>query len=187
MTIDLYKDYFQKSRVFLYPILEIKRGASVTPIETFLAWETQYSFDDRKLICHYHLRGDKEFIKFEKDILLNHKLFFDFKQIDEKEGIYVFDLSSISEDFDNIINGKYSKLSKTHKNKIEKFYGRWNSDFAYVESFLYPEKYYPLYSKLLNVTEPVLKTSGELCSHINKEKETLYATIKNLEFNTKLI
>ena len=62
----LYKDYFQKSRIFMYPILEIKRGASVTPIETYLSWEDQYSLCDRKLICHYHLRDDSEFTVFEK-------------------------------------------------------------------------------------------------------------------------
>jgi hypothetical protein len=184
--IDLYKDYFQKSRIFLYPILGIRRGASVTPMETFLGWQNQYSFTDRKFICQYHLRDDKEFIRFEKDILLKHKLFFDFKQTDNKEGVYIFDFSSMAEDYDNVVAGTYSKLSKSHKNKIERFYGRWNSDFAYVESFLYPDKYYEIYSSLLNVEDSVLRTSGELCSHIDAVKETLTATIKNFEFTTKL-
>mgnify|MGYP003403385930 CR=1 FL=1 len=183
--IDLYKDYFQKSRIFLYPILGIRRGASVTPMETFLGWQNQYSFTDRKFICQYHLRDDKEFIRFEKDILLKHKLFFDFKQTDNKEGVYIFDFSSMAEDYDNVVAGTYSKLSKSHKNKIERFYGRWNSDFAYVESFLYPDKYYEVYSALLNVEDSVLRTSGELCSHIDAVKETLTATIKNFEFTTK--
>ena len=92
----------------------------------------------------------------------------------------------MAEDYDNVVAGTYSKLSKSHKNKIERFYGRWNSDFAYVESFLYPDKYYEVYSALLNVEDSVLRTSGELCSHIDAVKETLTATIKNFEFTTKL-
>jgi hypothetical protein len=41
----LYKDYFQKSRVFLYPALEIKRGGSVTPVETYISWKNNYNLD----------------------------------------------------------------------------------------------------------------------------------------------
>jgi hypothetical protein len=62
----LYRDYFQKSRVFLYPMLEIKRGVSVTPIETYVSWDEHYKPEDRKFIVLYHLRNDKEFLNFEK-------------------------------------------------------------------------------------------------------------------------
>mgnify|MGYP006982848022 CR=1 FL=1 len=57
MTLtSLYRDYFQKSRVFLYPILEIKRGVSVTPIETYISWDGHYKTEDRKFIVLYHLK-----------------------------------------------------------------------------------------------------------------------------------
>ena len=54
----LYKDYFQKSRIFMYPLLNIKRGSSVTPIETYMSWSEQFSIYDKKLICLYYLRDD---------------------------------------------------------------------------------------------------------------------------------
>jgi hypothetical protein len=183
----LYKNYFQKSRVFMYPILEIKRGASVTPIETYLSWETQYSLSDRKLICHYHLRDDAEFITFEKEKLLGNKLFYDFKQVEDNKGVYIFDFNSYSEDWDAIVSGKYSKLSSIYKKKVENFYGRTNSNYAYIESYMYPEKYYKMYSEMIGVKESILKEVGELCDLIDFSKETLKTSVKNLEFNSKIV
>jgi hypothetical protein len=182
----LYKDYFQKSRIFMYPILEIKRGASVTPIETYLSWENQYSLCDRKLICHYHLRDDSEFTVFEKEKLLGNKLFYDFKQVEDNKGVYVFDFNPHAEDWDNIRAGKYSKLSPNYKKRIENFYGKKDSNFAYIESYMNPEKYYKMYSEMMGVKESLLMEVGELCSHVDFNKETLKTCIKNLEFNSKL-
>ena len=62
----LYKDYFQKSKVFLYPALDIKRVVSVVPIDTYVFWEGHYNMSDYKLSCLYHLRTDPEFRQFEK-------------------------------------------------------------------------------------------------------------------------
>lgn len=170
----------------MYPLLEIKRGASVTPIETYLSWENQYSLTDRKLICLYHLRDDSEFTVFEKEKLLGNKLFYDFKEVEGNKGVYIFDLNPYAEDWDNVKLGKYSKLSNLHKKKIENFYGRTNANYAYVESYLYPEKYYSMYSQIIGVNESVLREVGELCSMVDFDKETLRIEIKNLELKTKL-
>ena len=62
MSISLYKEYFQKSRIFMYPLLGMKRGSSVTPIETYIAWEGVYEAHDAKLVCKYYLRNDPEFL-----------------------------------------------------------------------------------------------------------------------------
>ena len=35
----LHKDYIQKSRIFLYPSLDIRRGTLVKPVQTYVAWE----------------------------------------------------------------------------------------------------------------------------------------------------
>ena len=59
----VYKKYFQKSKVFLYPLLKIKRGTSVIPSETYLAWNDTVSPDDMKLVCLYHPREDVEYKK----------------------------------------------------------------------------------------------------------------------------
>ena len=62
----LYTDYFQKSKAFIYPVLGVKRGSSVTPIETYMSWVGHYSLEDMRLICNYHMREDIDFINFEK-------------------------------------------------------------------------------------------------------------------------
>jgi len=181
----LYKDYFQKSRIFLYPILEIKRGTSITPIETHVSWEGHYSKNDMKLICLYHLRSDAEFLQFEKERLYNNKHFFDFKQVDDNKGVYVFDFSNYEKDWNNIIRGKYSQLTAGYKKKIENFYGKRDSNYAYIESFLYPEKYYSMYAEIMLVKESLLREVGELCSKMDFEKETLTANVKDLQINSK--
>jgi hypothetical protein len=188
MTLkSLYRDYFQKSRVFLYPILEIRRGVSVTPIETYVCWDGHYKPEDKKFIVLYHLRNDKDFISFEKSILLGNKLFYDFKPVEENKAVYVFDFSIFGEDWDNVIAGNYSKLSKLYKKKIENFYGRKDPNFAYIESFLYPEKYFSMYSQIIDVPESLLKEVGELCSKIDLDKETLNANVKSLELRAKTL
>ena len=186
MAIDsLYKDYFQKSRIFLYPILEIKRGSSVTPIETHVSWDGQYSPKDMKLVCLYHLRDDVEFRNFEKEKLLKNKHFFDFKELEDNKEVYVFDFSIYEKDWNNIILGKYSQITQAYKKKIENFYGKRDSNYAYVESFLYPEKYYAMYAEMMLVKESLLREVGELCSIMDTEKETLKADIKDLQIISK--
>jgi len=181
----LFKDYFQKSRIFIYTLLEIKRGSSVTPIETYIAWDEQYSPQDMKLMCLYHLRDDMEFRNFEKEKLLKNKYFYDFKQVAGNKGVYVFDFSEYKKDWDKLLLGKYSQLSTSYKKKIENFYGKRDSNYAYVESFLYPEKYYAMYAEMMLVKESLLREVGELCSTMDMEKETLKVKVKDLQFNPK--
>lgn len=186
MTLtSLYRDYFQKSRIFLYPMLDIKRGVSVTPIETYVSWEGHYKPEDRKFIVLYHLRNDKDFIAFEKSVLLGNRLFYDFKPVEDNKAVYVFDFEPYAHDWDCLIAGTYSKLNKTYKRKIETFYGKNDSNFAYIESFLYPEKYFSMYSQIIDVPESLLKEVGELCSKLDLNKETLNANVKSLELRAK--
>ena len=182
----LYKDYFQKSRIFMYPLLNIKRGSSVTPIETYMSWSEQFSIYDKKLICLYYLREDIEFKLFEKEKLLNNQLFYDFKELTDDKCVYIFDFNEYSTDWDFLLLGKFSKLSQDYKSKIENFYGNKDPNYAYIESFLYPDKYFKMYSEIIGVNETLLKGVGELCSIPNFDKETLIASIKDLEFNLKM-
>jgi lipoyl(octanoyl) transferase len=69
----LYNGYFQKSKVFLYPILGIKKGSSVVPTQTFLSWGEEISPEDMKLVCLYTTRNDSNYINFENHFLLNEK------------------------------------------------------------------------------------------------------------------
>ena len=74
----VYKKYFQKSKVFLYPLLGIKRGVSVVPVETYFSWDGYYNSEDMKLICVYDVRKDDDYVLFEKNIFLNHLVNWDF-------------------------------------------------------------------------------------------------------------
>jgi len=83
------------------------------------------------------------------------------------------------QDINNFVNGKYSKLSTELKKKIVTFFAQ-SIKYTHVHSYLYPEKYFRLYSDLLGVNIDILKEVGELCSPPNLEKENLTLEIKNL-------
>jgi len=181
----LYKEYFQKSRVFLYPALEIKRGSSIMPIQTYMAWEGNYGLQDRKLICLYYTREDEEFVRFERHKLVGNVLFHDFIQVDEDKGVYVFDFGNMAADWDLVQKGMYSKLSPTHKKKVKGYYGIYNANFVYIESYLNPEKYYSIYADMLGVDVEDLKKVGELCSKPDFEREILILEKKLIDLKPK--
>lgn len=180
----LYGQYVQKSRIFLYPALEIQRGTSVTPILTYTSWKGKISPEDKKLICLYHLRDDQEYRTFEKNKLLNHKMYDTFKEIGDNKGVYIFDFEKYSQDWDLVMKGKYSKLSPDLKRKIKTFFKANSSDYVYIESYINPEKYFALYADLLGVQIALLKQVGELCSPPDPKEEVLDASIKNLEIES---
>lgn len=193
MTIkSLFRDYIQKSGIFLYPTLDIARGGSVTPIETYVSWKNHYDVTDHKLVCLYHLRDDTEFKTFDKTMLLGNSKFYEFKEINDNKGIYVFDLSSNKEDWDNFIVGHYSKLSELHKKKVQSFFGNAGSSYAYIDSYLYPERYYSMYAEILAETkdrrsmEESLRCAVELCEKPNWKLEQLDITIKDLEIRNQI-
>lgn len=183
----LYKDYFQKSKVFLYPVLGIKRGVSVTPINSYVQWAPYYELSDKKLILLYYLRDDEDFIRFEKTKLLGNSLFHDFKQVDDEQGIYVFDIEGIGVDYDMFLEGKYSQFSAEHKRRILNFYGSLDKNFNYVESFLEPKKYYRIYSDLLNVKVDLLKEVVELCDIPDLTQESLVINIKTINLKQEIL
>jgi len=185
---DIYVEYFQKSRVFLYPALDIKKGCSVTPIETYLSWGDEIKITDNKLVCLYYLRDDDEFVQYEERYLLQNPLFEDFKEVDSGKAIYIFDFSSYAEDFNHVVNARYSQLSQTLKNKIRDMYGANSNNFAYVKTYLYPEQYYDVYAEILSPQKQyieemraILEETGELCSPPNFSKEMLEICVKSLK------
>lgn len=178
----LYREYFQKSRVFLYPALEIRRGG-ITPIQTYVSWTDQIDHTDMKLICLYHIRDDVEYRVFEKHKLLGNRLFEQFIETDNNQGIYIFDFSEFKQDWKYFLEGKYSKLSVKLKKHIKDFFRTNNSHYVYIESYLEPHKYYNLYADLLGVTERVLKEVVELTEKPLLEKETFEFSLKEIEFD----
>ena len=181
----LYTDYFQKSKAFMYPVLGIKRGTSVTPIETYVSWVGQIVPEDMCLICKYHMREDAEFINFEKVHLRSSKYFERFHLLDNKTGLYIFDMSKHKSDWFYLLNGKYSKFSNNHKKTILNFFGDNSSSSVYIDSFLNPKKYFEIYAKLLDVPEKILRNVGELCSVPDLEKESLVSLVE--DFDRKIL
>jgi len=182
----LYDRYFQKSKVFLYPLLGIKRGNSVVPIETYFSWDGHYSSEDMKLICVYKIRTDAEYKTFEKNILTKHTRLYDYCNNNDV-GIFIFDFSDLNEDWNYFINGKYSKFTSSLKNRILKFFDKHSGNYAYMQSYLSPEKHFEDYSIILNVEVDFLKDVGELCSKPDLDKENLKMELADLDNIAKSI
>ena len=176
----VYKKYFQKSKVFLYPILGIKRGVSVVPTETYVSWKGYYGSEDMKLICVYDVRTDEEYKHFEKNVLLNHNRLNDYVKVGNQL-VLTFDLSDLGDDWFHFINGKYSKISMNLKQKILTFFDKYSGNYAYMHSYLIPEKYFNNYAELLDVEPEMLIQVGELCTKPDIDKETLILETADLD------
>jgi len=178
---EVYPRYFQKSKIFMYPLLGIKKGSSVTPIQTYVSWDDKYKPGDAKLITTYHKRQDPEYLNFEKNILLKHNRLIDTSELDSETIIFVFDYSDYKESWDYFINGRYSCMNKEVKNKVKNFFPKNSGNYTYVDSYLFPEKYFSIYSKLLNWPEEKLREVGELCTPPDLQQETLLSEAAYLE------
>lgn len=186
---DIYTKYFQKSKGFLYPALGIAKGTSVTPIETYMGFNDEIHYTDKKLVCLYYLRDDMEFTNFEEKRLLGNKLFDSFKQVNDEKALYIFDFEEYSEDWDNVILGKYSKLSDDLKKAMKTYCGKHKAAWSFMESYIYPDKYFEEYAKHLTTGKPddvkkmviQLKEVGELCPKPDLEKEILKMEVQTLE------
>lgn len=167
----------------MYPLLEIRRGGSVTPVQTFTSWEGLYKHEDMRLCVLYHLREDQDFKVFEEAKLFGNEHFLEFKHVSESDGVYVFDLSKYKDDWEIFLKGKYSKLSRDTKKKIIAYHGVRTPNYPYVDSFLHPDRYFQLYAELLGEKESLLREVGELCSLPDLEQETLTISVKDLDMS----
>lgn len=174
----LYKEYFQKSKVFLYPILGLERGISTVPSGTYIAWDKLIEPSDQKLITVYTCTDHQDYPDFKKNILLQHDFLIDIRVGENNEHIYVFDLLAIGSDYQYFLSGKYSSMSDEVKELILTFFDGDRRTLEYVESYLFPEDFFEDYSKLLNVDIDIIKDVGELCAPPDLLKETLKTTIK---------
>jgi len=181
----LYKKYFQKSKIFLYPLLNIHSECTFKPLETYFSWDNVYSNEDLKLICVYHTPNMTTYINFEKNILLKHNRLYDYHKIDSTTSVYVFDFSDLSKDWNYIVTGKYSKINPVLKQKILSYFKNNMANKIYISSYLYPEVYYGNYAKLLGVNPELLEEVGELCTIPDLNKEILLIkrpTLKQVDY-----
>jgi len=177
----VYNKYFQKSKVFLYPLLGIKRGAMVIPSETYLAWDDTIKVEDMKLVCLYHPKQNDEYSLYENKILLKHNRLHDIRVIDNNNKLFIFDFSDLKDDWNHFINGRYSKLNSKIKGKIKGFFDVHSANYVYMSSYLYPDKYFEDYAECLNIEIEIISDVGELCSKPNLEKEKLLTEQIKLE------
>ena len=182
---DIYKKYFQKSKIFLYPLLGIERG-NVVPEEVYFSISDKYKPEDRKLVLLYDTKMDLKYESFKEERLINHKLLTEWMEDNNGNEIFVFDMSSFASDWDLFLTGKYSQMSLKVRNEILNFFDKNSGNYVYVNSFLFPEKWFKRYAEILDVSEELLKEVGELCDIPNLEKEQLNLVLRE-ECNTPLV
>lgn len=174
---DLYKKYFQKSKILMYPLLGIERG-NITPEEVYLSINDKYKPQDRRLVLLYDPRMDVKYEKFKNERLLDHKLLIE--QFEDQNGkeAFVFDMSVFAQDWDLFLLGKYSQMSLKVRKEILNFFEKNSGNYIYVHSYLFPEKWFNRYAEILDVSESLLKEVGELCDKPNLKKEALNLDLK---------
>ncbi len=181
----VYTDYFQKSKVFLYPLLELRKGLTHVPKQTYSAWEDVYSVEDRMFLCLYKTPLNESFQKFITENIHSNKYYDQHIELAEGKHLFVFDFSSLKFDYDNFIKGSYSKYSVDSKVKILDFFGNDDKVSEYIHSFLSPEDSHEEYAKFLDVSVESLVDVYEVCTPPDLEKETLidnnYLLVRLLE------
>lgn len=173
-TIDV---YFQKSQKFLYPLVGVG-CKSIMPTQTFVAWD-HFSKLDFRLIAVFDQQTScseddiKDFQYFSEHFLKPNKFFQENFLLEAQKEIFVFNLEEYSEDWIHFLRGKYSLFSQKAKKKILRYYASDSLIVQYMESYLYPSKFFDLYAQLLNVDAALLEVVGELCDQIDIEREEL--------------
>ena len=176
----VYSKYFQKSKVFIYPLLGIKRGVKVVPSETYLAWDPYYIPEDMKLVCLYHPNESDEYKSYEKKVLLKHTRLCDIKTIDQNNKLFIFDFADLKDNWKHFLDGKYSKLDIELKGKIKSFFDVNSANYVYMNSYLHPESFFSNYADVLDIDIEVLESVGELCSKPDFEKEIFISAHKQI-------
>jgi hypothetical protein len=169
---DLYRNYFQKSRIFLYPIIGIQRGAPIVPKEVYVSWEGNYKPEDRRLICVYPVKNAEQFDIFVKSTLSKNPLFEKDLNIDNKHHACIFNFDNYASDWNKFLSGKYSEFSDEFKSKISTFFSKSPTNLLYIKSFLYPESFHNEYADLLKVKSSLIREVKELCDKPDFSKET---------------
>ena len=177
----VYSEYFQKSKVFLYPLLSIKKGIRYVPIETYVAWKDLYKPGECKFLCLYTAEDDADYKKFEMNYLTCHKLFEEYYKLEEGVHLYVYDFSQFKRDLEMFRKGKYSKFSVKAKDKISNFFGDVGTISEYIQSYINPEEYHDLYAEHLGVSLDTIEQVYELCSKPDMDKETLEINLPEIE------
>lgn len=173
---NVYKEYSQKSQIFLYPQLKLPTGTP--PLRTYIQWQGRFESTERKFICVYQNRTDDNFIVYQETVLKKHPMFFLFEE-NEHHKVFVFDFASknegvnpsLNEDWEKFLTGKYSKLSFDSKRNISRYFGNKTARSVYIDSYINPHKYFDIYATLLGEKKEDFMVNGELCDVPDFQKE----------------
>lgn len=168
----LYPRYFQKSKLFLYPLLGLQRGLTA-PEEVYFSWKGKYAPENQKLILVYNNVSGSLYQELKNTKLANHRLLLEIIPTMQDQEICVFDFSSYASDWDHLIAGRYSKMSLKTKQTILDYFERYSGNYIYMHSFLFPNKWFKRYAEILDVPEELLIEVGELCDKPDWDKELL--------------
>jgi hypothetical protein len=126
---------------------------------------------------------------FEYHSLLRNRYFAEAFPIDDSGmTAYVFDMSYFASDFNSFLAGRYSTYTPKAKELIGKYFGITTPEWAYLETFLNPKKYFQHYAHLLDVPEDDLNQVGELINPYDPEKEVLRAKkVESVLYNAQSI
>tara|TARA_R110002072_G_scaffold271688_1_gene431704 strand:+ start:2809 stop:3387 length:579 start_codon:yes stop_codon:yes gene_type:complete len=172
----VYTDYFQKSKVFLYPLLNLKKGMDYVPIQTYVCWEHTYVVGDHMLLCEYHAKNTDKFIAFCDRYLKSHVLFSKYVDLGDNKHVFIFDFKSLKNDFNRFIKGNYSQFSLDSKLIILDFFSTAGSMLVYITSFLSPDDAHENYANALGVDVESIQDVYEVCSIPDLDKETFHET-----------
>jgi hypothetical protein len=174
----LYKKYFQKSKILLYPLLGIERG-NIAPLEVYLSIEGKYTPQDQKLICVYDPTSDENYLELKKERLEKHSLLSE--QFVDKNGheVFVFDFSKYASTWNLLLDGKYSQIPIKEKNIILNFFEKNSGNYIYIHSYLFPNKWHERYAEILDVPVDLIKEVNELIDKPDFEKETFHYKVEH--------
>jgi hypothetical protein len=167
ITLETLKEYVQKSRLFAFPLIGVPKEPKV--IETYFGINGLKLCEGCALILLYH-NEDPDYPAHR--IQLEKNKFFDFIVKDEEFDIAIFDLSPIKSDYNRIMNGQYSKLSKTAKILI-----KFNNTDEKASMGINPEYYYKDLAELLAYPEECFENT-EIISSPDMDKEMLNVSEK---------
>jgi hypothetical protein len=173
----LFSEYFQKSKIFLYPLLGIKKGAAFIPYETYVSWKDEYSINSMLLFCLYKEKSTRAYEEFEYEFLLGNAHFVSYYKLKPGYHLYVFDFGIYPQTWAAFLEGKYSKIYIDEKDSLQTFFGNEGILAETVESYLYPEYYHDDYAAKLKVDIEMLQEVHETCSKPDLTKETLLLKI----------
>lgn len=167
INLEILKEYVQKSRLFAYPLMGVPKQPKV--IETYFGINGLNLCEGNALVMLYH-NEDPDYpahlIQLEKN------KFFDFVVTDQEFDIVVFDLTPIKSDYDRIMNGEYSRLSKTAKILI-----KFNNTDEKASMGINPEYYYKDLAELLEYPEEHFENT-EIISPPDMDNEMLNVSEK---------